>query len=276
VEMQGYLFAARLAMAELLTEAGDLDAADDAREAALALRHLVEERYWLPEQGFYAMALDGQKRQVAGIGSNPGHLLWCGLPSRDRAKTLTERFLRPDLFTGWGLRTLSSDNPAYNPLAYQRGSVWPHDTALLAAGLFRYGHTEGASAFLRALLEAACVFEEGRLPELFCGFDRSQGLPVPYEQANSPQAWAAAAPLLAAQLFLGVLPDTPRRRCFIAPWLPDWLPRLTLDGVSIGQGRFDITISRHGAVTTVEELDCRDVEVSQDMPPAPLWGAPYE
>ncbi|HEX5440571.1 MAG TPA: glycogen debranching N-terminal domain-containing protein [Ktedonobacterales bacterium] len=276
VELQGYLFAARLAMAELLTEAGDLDAAQRARESAFALRRIVEERYWLPDQGFYAMALDGQKRQVAGIGSNPGHLLWCGLPSRDRAQMLAERFLRPDLFSGWGLRTLSSDNPAYNPLSYQRGSVWPHDTALLAAGLFRYGRPEDTSAFLRVLLEAACVFEEGRLPELFCGFDRTHGLPVPYEQANSPQAWAAAAPLLAAQLFLGALPDAPRRRCFIVPWLPDWLPRVALRGVSIGQGSFDITISRQGAVTTVEELDCRDIEVYQSTTPAPLWGEPFE
>ena len=276
VEMQGYLFAARLAMAELLTEAGDRDAARDAREAAFALRYIVEERYWLPEQGFYAMALDGQKRQVAGIGSNPGHLLWCGLPGRDRAQSLAERFLRPDLFSGWGLRTLSSDNPAYNPLAYQRGSVWPHDTALLAAGLSRYGHHERASAFLRAILEAGCVFEEGRLPELFCGFDRAHGLPVPYEQANSPQAWAAAGPLLATQIFLGVLPDAPRHRCHIAPWLPDWLPRLTLRGVRIGQGRFDITIRRDSDITTIEELDCRDVEVVRGTAPAALWGEVYE
>jgi glycogen debranching enzyme len=274
IEMQGYLFAARLAMAELLTEEGDLNAARHAREAAFELRRIVEERYWLPDDGFYAMALDGQKRQVAGISSNPGQLLWCGLPSRDRAKMLAERFLKPDLFSGWGLRSLSSENPAYNPLSYQRGSVWPHDTALLAAGLFRYGHYETASTFLRAILDAGGVFEAERLPELFCGFERAYGLPVPYEQANSPQAWAAAVPLLAVQIFLGLLPNAPRHRCLVAPWLPEWLPRLTLRGIRIGQGSFDITVSRHDAVTAIEELDCRGVEVIQGTAPASLWGEP--
>jgi glycogen debranching enzyme len=139
VEMQGYLFAARLTMAELLAAQGEQAEAERLRQAASKLRDLVEERYWLDEEGYYAFALDGQKRQVASISSNPGHLLWCGLPNERRAEALAERLLKPDLFSGWGLRTLSSQNPAYNPLSYQRGSVWPHDTLLAAAGLWRYG-----------------------------------------------------------------------------------------------------------------------------------------
>ena len=226
VELQGYLFVARLAMAELLAAQGEHAEAERLRAAASTLRDTVEERYWMEQEGYYAFALDGQKRQVAGISSNPGHLLWCGLPNQKRARALAERLLKPDLFSGWGLRTLSSENPAYNPLSYQRGSVWPHDTLLAAAGLWRYGHYEEASTLIRSILEAAGAFEEARLPELFCGLPRSHDLPVPYEQANIPQAWAAAAPILATQLFLGLLPDAPHGRCFVAPWLPEWLPRL--------------------------------------------------
>lgn len=274
VEMQGYLFAARLAMAELLEAAGEGDTARQTREAAFALRAIVEERYWLADQRYYAMALDGQKRHVTGIASNPGHLLWCGLPTSDRAKLVAMRCLERDLFSGWGLRTLSSENPAYNPLAYQRGSVWPHDTMLLAAGLCRYGCHELAAPFIRAILEAGRAFEDERLPELFCGFERAIGLPVPYEQANSPQAWAAAAPLLAVQILLGLQPDAPHGRCLIAPWLPDWLPRVALRHVEVGQGSFDITVSRHADRTVVDELESRDVEVVVGTAPAPLWGEP--
>ena len=161
------------------------------RRAARDLRARVEIRFWMEDQRFYALALDGEKRLVSSIASNPGHLLWCGLPDPARASAVAARVLKPDLFSGWGLRTLSAQHPAYNPLSYQLGSVWPHDTALCAAGLWRYGHHEEASRLLHAILEAAAAFEEERLPELFCGLDRSHGLPVPYEEANSPQAWAA-------------------------------------------------------------------------------------
>jgi glycogen debranching enzyme len=274
VEMQGYLFAARLALAELLDEQGDNAEAERLRRDAQTLRAIVEERYWLADQGFYALALDGQKRPVASITSNPGHLLWCGLPGPERAAAVAARLGEDDLFAGWGLRTLSSGSPAYNPLSYQRGSVWPHDTALGAAGLWRYGMREAASRLLRGLLEAAGAFEEERLPELFCGLDRSHGLPVPYPEANSPQAWAAAAPILAAQLFLGLIPDAPRRRCLLSPWLPEWLPRLEVRGIAIGPGCLDLVVARHGTETVVEEVRGEHVEIVPGAPEAPLWGSP--
>lgn len=178
------------------------------------------------------------------------------------------------MFSGWGLRTLSSSHPAYNPMSYQRGSVWPHDTALAAAGMWRYGQREAASTLLRAILDAAAAFEEDRLPELFCGLDRAHGLPVPYAEANSPQAWAAAVPLLAVQLFLGLVPDAPRQRCFLAPWLPTWLPRLRLRGIAIGQGHLDVTLVREGATTVIEHLQADRVTVLQGTVAAPLWGEP--
>ena len=272
VELQGYLFAARLAMAELLAALGEQTEAERLWQQAGTLREVVEERYWLEEEGYYAFALDGQKRQVAGISSNPGHLLWCGLPAPQRAATVVERLLKPDLFSGWGLRTLSSENPAYNPLSYQRGSVWPHDTMLAAAGLWRYGHHEHACTLIRAILEAAGAFEEARLPELFCGLPRSHDLPVPYEQANIPQAWAAAAPILAAQLFLGLVPDAPRGRCFVSPWLPEWLPRLELRGVAIGGGCLDIAVVGRDAEKVIRRLESKEIGVRKGKVEAPPCG----
>ncbi|MEW6612576.1 MAG: glycogen debranching N-terminal domain-containing protein [Pseudomonadota bacterium] len=274
VELQGYLFAARLAMAELLDALGEDSEAARQRDAATRLRTQVEERFWMAEAGFYALALDRDKRLVAGIASNAGHLLWCGLPASARAAAVARRLLAPDLFSGWGLRTLSADNSAYNPLLYQRGSVWPHDTALAAAGLWRYGFREEAGILLKAILEAATAFEDDRLPELFCGLDRSHGLPVPYEEANSPQAWAAAAPLLAAQLFLGLVPDAPRRRCHLDPWLPDWLPRLELRGIAVGAGKVDVAVRREGGETVIEALESAQVEIVRGSVAAPLWGTP--
>ena len=274
VELQGYLFAARLAMAELLEALGELAEAEQLRQAAHVLRDIVEERYWLEQAGYYAFALDGHKRQVKSISSNPAHLLWCGLPGQKRADLLTERLLKPDLFSGWGLRTLSSKNPAYNPLSYQRGSVWPHDTLLAAAGLWRYGHYEEASILIRAVLEAAQTFEEARLPELFCGLPRSHDLPVPYEKANIPQAWASAAPIMAAQLFLGLLPDAPHKRCFVSPWLPEWPPHLEMRGIAIGEGSLGITVVRHGTETVIKELEGKEIEVIEGKMEAPFWGLP--
>jgi glycogen debranching enzyme len=274
VEMQGYLFAARLAMAELLATVGDDAAADRLRRDAAALRARVEERYWLADENFYAIALDGRKRQVASIASNAAHLLWCGVASAERAEAVGRRLLDRELFTGWGLRTLSARHPRYNPLSYQRGSVWPHDTAIAAAGLWRYRQREAAARLLRAILDAALAFEGARLPELFCGFDREHGPPVPYEDANVPQSWAAAVPILAAQLFLGIVPDAPRGRCVIDPWLPEWLPHLTVRGVVVGAGSIDVSLRREGGDTVIERVDARDVDVRQESVDAPLWGAP--
>ncbi|HSB86958.1 MAG TPA: glycogen debranching N-terminal domain-containing protein [Ilumatobacteraceae bacterium] len=271
VELQGYLYAARLGMAELFEERGDTSAATQQRAAAAALAELVEQRFYVERDGFYAVALDGAKQQLTSISSNPGHLLWCGLPSAERAAAVAARLLEPDLYSGWGLRTLSAQHPSYNPLAYQRGSVWPHDTVVAAAGLARYGHHDDAAKLLRAVLDAAAMFEADRLPELFCGFDRASGPPVPYIEANVPQAWAAATPILATQIFLGIVPDAPRQRCYLAPWLPEWLPDLQVRGITIGASNLDVSLSRRDGSTDVETTG--DVEVILEPIAAPLWGS---
>jgi glycogen debranching enzyme len=152
--------------------------------------------------------------------------------------------------------------------------VWPHDTALCAAGLFRYGLYDEGARLLEGLLRAAEAFEHHRLPELFCGFSRGEGPPVPYEKANVPQAWAAAMPLLAAQLFLGLSPDAPHRRCGLSPWLPEWLPSLRLEGIELGGGMLDIELIREGGQVRVVEAKHPTLEVRVETRPAPLWGAP--
>jgi glycogen debranching enzyme len=273
VELQGYLYAARLALAELVEERGDHAEARLLRTAAADLRALVEARYWLPDRGFYALALDGGKQPVESVSSNAGHLLWCGLPSPERAEAVARRLLEPDLFSGWGLRTLSSEHGRYNPLSYQRGSVWPHDTMIAAAGAWRYGRRGEAATLIRGVLEAACEFEDDRLPELFCGFDRASCPPVPYREANVPQAWAAAAPVLATQLFLGLVPDAPNKRCFVDPYLPEWLPTLEASGIQVGSGTVDIAVSRAGKETVVHGISSTDVDVRRKDSSTPLWGS---
>jgi glycogen debranching enzyme len=245
------------------------------RDSAHALRRKVEDRFWMEDEGCYAFALDGHKQLVRSISSNPGHLLWCGLPSSERARKIAARLLAPDMFSGYGVRTLSSQHVCYNPLSYQLGSVWPHDNALIAAGLMRYGLREEAARIFEGVLAAAASFEHNRLPELFCGFSRDEGPPVPYEKANVPQAWAAAAPIAAAQIFLGLLPDAPNGRCYVDPWLPEWLPSLEIEGIQLGDGLLRISLRREGPKTRIVAMQHPSVKMIERMPAAPLWGAPF-
>ncbi len=274
VELQGYWYAARLAMAELLERTGEPERATALRDAARALRQRVEKRFWMEDAGYYGLALDGRKRLVRSIASNAGHLLFCGLPSAERAARVARRLFADDMFSGWGVRTLSSAHRKYNPLSYQLGSIWPHDNALIAAGLARYGLRDAAARLFGSILEAADTFEQNRLPELFCGFPRDEGPPVPYEKANVPQAWAAAAPILAAQIFVGLAPDAPGGRCYVDPWLPAFLPELELRGIELGDGRLDLKITRDGPSTRLAYARHPSLEIVVGGPPAPLWGPP--
>jgi glycogen debranching enzyme len=272
IELQGYLYAARLAMAELFDYSGQDDEAHRLRNSAKALRGLVEERYWLEDEQFYATAIDGTKLPLRTVSSNPGQLLWCGLPDPDRARQTAARLVADDMFSGWGIRTLSSKHPRYNPLSYQRGSVWPHDTMLTAAGMLRYGLDDLADMLLHGILDAACAFEDSRLPELFCGIERDLGGPVPYAEANVPQAWAAAAAPLAVQLLLGVVPDAPNGRCYLKPRLPEWLPRLEIDRLRIGHHSLRIVLARDGGATVIEDIDTDGIQVVEAGIEAALWG----
>lgn len=208
VEVQGYVVAARNGMADVYDALGRHEEARAQRRAADHLAQLVDDLFWMPEEGTYALGIDAGRREIDGVGSNAGHLLWADAVPRHRAASVAERLLAPDMFSGWGIRTLSSRNPAYNPLGYHIGPVWPHDTSLVANGLARYGHFEAAQRIIDGLLDAADADPAARLPELFAGYDRGTTPDlVPYPTACSPQAWATGAIFLAVRTLLGIPAD---------------------------------------------------------------------
>ncbi|MGI8828198.1 MAG: amylo-alpha-1,6-glucosidase [Candidatus Limnocylindria bacterium] len=194
VEVQGYVVAARRGMARIYRALGRPDEAATQKAAADRLARVLEEAFWMPVEGTYALGLDQDRRQIDGVGSNAGHLLWAGVTSPDRATQVTQRLMSDDLFSGWGIRTLSARNPGYNPIGYHVGTVWPHENSLIADGMARYGETDAAARVIDALLDAAVADPMARLPELFAGFDRASTPDlVPYPTACAPQAWATGA-----------------------------------------------------------------------------------
>ena len=208
VEVQGYVLAARRGMADVLDALGRDDEAATQRRAADRLASVLDERFWMPNEATYALGLDAAGRQIDGVASNAGQLLWAGAVPPHRAAAVAERLLAPDLFSGWGIRTLSSSNPGYNPIGYHVGSVWPHDTSLAAAGLARYGLYEAAQRVIDGLLDAADADPDARLPELLAGFDRETTPElVPYPTACAPQAWATGAIFLSVLTLLAIPAD---------------------------------------------------------------------
>jgi glycogen debranching enzyme len=242
-EVQGYAYDAFRARAELARWLDDDAQARHWCARAAALKAAFNERFWLPERGWYALALDRDKKPVDACASNMGHCLWSGIVDADKAPRVAEQLLSPAMFTGWGVRTLSSAMGAYDPVSYHNGSVWPHDNAFIAAGLMRYGFVEQAQRIAEALLEAAEHFG-GRLPELFCGFDRGEfPEPVPYPTSCSPQAWAAATPVQLVRTLLRFDPVLPRARVWVDPVLPPAFAPLRVEGVALGAGRVTLEVS---------------------------------
>lgn len=251
-EVQAYVYSAYLARSWLAYNAGDLDVAAECRNRALRMKRQFNEQFWMPERGYYAIALDGRKRQVDACASNMGHCLFFGIVDEDKAPLVVERLMSPEMFSGWGVRTLASDMGAYNPASYHNGSVWPHDNAIIVAGLMRYGFVEEAQRISTALFEAA-EFSEGRLPELFCGFSRGHiDEPVPYPTACSPQAWASTTPLMLIKSLMGYHADVTRGGLWMDPMLPKSYGRLHIANAPMGEGRITIDIS--GSAVTVKGL----------------------
>lgn len=245
VEFQGYVYDAKLRLAELEERAGEGERAERLRAEAKALQERFHERFWLPTENYFAFALGPDGCPVATVASNPGHLLWSGIVYPELAGHVVERLLQPDMFSGWGVRTLSSRNPAFNPLDYQLGAVWPHDNGIIAHGCARYGYSEAACRIARALFDTAEIFQGHRLPELFGGFERSEhSLPVLYTQANIPQAWAAGSVFQFLQAMLGLEADAPGERLSLTPCLPEWLPDLHISNMVVGQSQLDLDVRR--------------------------------
>jgi glycogen debranching enzyme len=256
VEVQGYAYAARRSIARLARIRGD-DALADAQDAvAEKLRTRFEDAFWMPEAGTYALALDGNKRQVDALSSNAGHALWSGICSSDRAASVARVLMGPGMWTGWGVRTLASTTTGYNPIGYHVGAVWPHDNGIAAAGFARYGLTEEARLVCGTLLEATMYFREARLPELFCGFDRDQSpMPVPYPVACAPQAWAAGSLFHVLGALLGLHPNAREKRLEIArPSLPALLPALRVRNLRVGEALVDLEFAAHNGSISVEVL----------------------
>jgi glycogen debranching enzyme len=251
VEAQGYVYMAKLEIADVYDALGDGERAGELRSQARALREAFNEAFWNPQEGTFALALDGQKRQVTSVTSNPGHCLFCGIVEPDKAAAVAERLMAPDMFSGWGVRTLSSKSPAYNPMSYHNGSIWPHDNAIIAAGLKRYDLASETQRIATAILDIATRARDFRLAELYCGFERDQrGEIVAYPVACMPQAWAAAVPFMLLQAMLGLAPNAPSDTLTVVkPTIPSWLGYVELHALSVGQADVSLAFTRTDGTT---------------------------
>jgi glycogen debranching enzyme len=240
-EVQGYVYAAYVARAEIADALGDDSTAQDYASRAAHLKKAFNERFWLEAKGYYAMGLDGEKRPIDSLTSNMGHCLWSGIVDEDKARRTVDQLCGSEMFTGWGIRTLASSMSRYNPVSYHNGSVWPHDSAICAAGLTRYGFLEEAQAVALGIFRAAEVFG-GRLPELFCGFDSDQfPIPIPYPAACAPQAWASASPFWLLQTtLLRLEASIPNGLVSCAARIPEKLGRISVENLLLSDARLSI------------------------------------
>jgi glycogen debranching enzyme len=238
-EIQAIIYAAHRELAALHDDLGDPTRARSLRRHAAGIRRRFLERLWMPKEGFVALGSDDRKRQIRSVTSNPGHCLEARILGRERARKVARRLMQPDLFSGWGVRTLSSDHPAYDPYSYHRGSVWPVEQGAFVAGLFRAGEPDLGCKLAKAIFEAALLFDYGRLPEVFGGQPRDPKHPFPalYPRANSPQAWSASTVFRILQALLGMEPDAPHGALHLRPQLPAWLPEFTVEDLRVGDAR---------------------------------------
>ncbi|HKN40520.1 MAG TPA: amylo-alpha-1,6-glucosidase, partial [Acidimicrobiia bacterium] len=260
-EVQAYVYSAYLARAYFAQEAGDAETFTRYRAKALDLKEAFNRDFWVAERGWFAMGLDGEKNQVDALASNMGHCLWTGIVDTAKAPIVAERLLAPDMFGGWGIRTLSETAEGYNPMSYHIGSVWPHDNAIIAAGLMRYGFVDEALRVIMALFEAAAL-QGHRLPELFSGLARDDvPFPVSYPSSCSPQAWAAASPLLCLRTMLRLDPWLPHGKLWVAPVLPEGIGYLRVDRIPLAGRR--VTVEVQDGSAKVEGLPA-DVELVEE------------
>ncbi|NNV05111.1 amylo-alpha-1,6-glucosidase [Geobacillus sp. C56-T2] len=244
VEVQGYVYHAKTALADIFDHLGETERARELRRQSEALKAKFEERFWMEDVQFYAIALDENKEQVKTVTSNPGHVLMSGMLADERAEAVVRTLLSAKMFSGYGIRTMGEGEAAYNPMSYHNGSVWPHDNSLILLGLSKMGKRLEAKAVIEGLIEAANYFEYDRLPELFCGYSRLAGKPVRYPVACSPQAWAAGTPLVFIQALLGLFPNALEKKIYLSPMLLDTMNVLRVENIPMGGGRLSLTVMR--------------------------------
>lgn len=251
-EVQAYVYGAYLARAHIAREQGDARTAERYSGRAAHLKRAFNEAFWLKEKGWYAVGLDREKRPIDALASNMGHCLLTGLADADKAESMVEQFMSPQMYSGWGIRTLGTSMRAYNPMSYHNGSVWPHDNAIIVAGLMRYGFVEEAQRVALDLLDAAEAFE-GQLPELFCGFDRAQYTqPIPYPTSCAPQAWASATPIHLLRTLMRFDVCIPCGKIWLAPQLPTRLGEVRVERLSVAD--HSVSIRAYGTQAEVSGL----------------------
>jgi glycogen debranching enzyme len=278
VEEQAFHYLALERMAEILIALDEPDRAQGFLDRAADLRGRWHEAFWMPREGYYALALDGAGEQVRSITSNPGHALGAGIVPTEVARQVADRLLSPTLFSGWGVRTLAEDHPSYNPLAYHLGTVWPVENATFALGLKRYGLDEHLERLVDAQIEAASAMPDARLPEALTGHRREPKVgPAPYPGACSPQAWSSSAVIQMVQVMLGLYPFAPLKvLTLVRPRLPAWLPEVTLRNLRVGRATVDLRFKRRRDGSASHKVLRRDgtLVVVPTGPPVDLSGRP--
>lgn len=254
---QGYMYLAKVHLAGLLELVGDPDPAKQLRKDARELKERFNDVFWMPDEQYFAMGLDAEGKQIRSVSSDAGHCLATGIVDDALAPLAVQRMFRPDLFNGWGIRTLSSDHPAYNPWSYHRGSVWPVEQATFCLGLRRHNLMEAMWTLAKSQVEALQLFSHTRFPELFAGHQRSPEYPFPgiYPEACWPQAWSSSAPLMLLHSMLGVYTYAPARMLLLDPQLPEWLPQITVHNLRIDSARVSLRFTRQGDFTKYEIID---------------------
>lgn len=258
-EEQAFVYVAKLRMAEMHWFMGDRDLAGRMFHEATELKKRFNDRFWMPDKNYFALGLDSKRQQIKSISSNPGHLLACGILYNELAAPVIHRLMQPDMFSGWGVRTLSADHPAFDPYSYHRGSVWPVEHGSFAMGMMRFGLIKELHTMARAIFEASALFDFNRLPECFSGHQRDGDHPFPafYPKANSPQAWSAASVFSIVQAMLGLYPFAPSNTLLLDPQLPDWLPELAVKNLHVGKAVISLRFYRKGKNTHFDVLEKR-------------------
>jgi glycogen debranching enzyme len=271
VEVQGYVYQAKLGLSRILDRLGQSAMAQKLAKEASDLRRRFELKFWLDSEQFYAQGLDRHKTPIPSITSNPAHCLWAGIIDPERAEILRDRLMAPDMFSGWGIRTLSSSSPHYNPMSYHNGTVWPHDNSIAVAGLRRYRHAEAAGQVIDGIMEAGIRMPNHRLPELFCGFQRDTRYnngPAEYLVSCNPQAWGAGAAFHLLQTALGIVPDTTAGRVYLNPIPFGQARSVEIQGMRVGSGALSFKVTYNGGRPQVDVTDKpEDLAVIIDEPP---------
>jgi len=271
VEVQGYVYQAKVGLSRILERLGQSQMAGRLAREAAELRRRFELKFWLDTEQFYAQGLDRLKTPIPSITSNAAHCLWAGIIDPERAELLRDRLMAPDMFSGWGIRTLSADSPHYNPMSYHNGTIWPHDNSIAAAGLRRYRHAEAAGQVIESIMEAGVRMPNHRLPELFCGFRRDARYnngPAEYLVSCNPQAWGAGAAFHLMQTALGIVPDTTAGRVYLNPIPFGQAHSVEIHGMRVGTGKLSFKVAYNGGRPHVEVLEKPDdLAVILDEPP---------